>query len=76
MKTYKLLDVVALNHDLPDHDLRTGDLGTIVEVYDRSNFEIEFVEASGHTRALLTLSSGDIRPVTSRDMLAVRTSAA
>ena len=32
---YKLLDSVVLLHDLPEFELRSGDLGTVVEVYER-----------------------------------------
>ncbi len=30
---YKLLDTVVLDRDLPEHGLRNGDLGAVVEVY-------------------------------------------
>ena len=73
MKTHHLLEVVALTRDLPEHELRAGDVGTIVEVLDPSTYEVEFVEASGNTRALLTLSSTDFRRVNAREMLAIRT---
>lgn len=71
---FELLEVVALTRDLPEHELRAGDVGTIIEVYTPTDFEIEFVEASGYTRALLTLSSADVRHVTADEMLAVRSS--
>jgi len=75
MSQFELLEVVVLSRDLPEYDLRAGDAGTIVEVYDDSNFEVEFIEASGKTRALLTLSSDDIRAVVAGEMLTVRESA-
>ena len=31
---YSTLDTVVLNRDLPEHGLKLGDLGTIVEVYE------------------------------------------
>jgi hypothetical protein len=31
--TYCALDTIVLNRDLPDHGLRRGDLGAVVEVY-------------------------------------------
>jgi Domain of unknown function (DUF4926) len=31
---YKLLDTVVLARDLPQHGLRAGDLGAVVEVYE------------------------------------------
>ena len=44
---YKLLDTVVLNRDLPQHGLRAGDLGAVVEVYEPDGLEVEFVTASG-----------------------------
>ena len=67
------LDTVVLNHDLPEHGLRAGDLGAVVEVYRDDGVEVEFVRASGLTKALLTLKVGDLRPVAENDLLAVRT---
>jgi len=58
---YSVLDIVVLNRDLPEHGLKGGDLGAIVEVYGSNAFEVEFVTASGRTGALLTLNSEDIR---------------
>jgi hypothetical protein len=69
---FEELELVALKKDLPDHALRKGDVGTVVEVYDAENVEVEFVEASGDTRALLTLSSKDVRKLAPDEMLAVR----
>lgn len=69
---YKLLDTVALTHDISAAGLRKGDLGAIVEVHGPEAMEIEFVAASGRTQALLTLAAGDIREVGDRDLIAVR----
>jgi hypothetical protein len=68
----KLLDTVVLTKDLPEHDLKTGDIGAVVEVYSADAYEVEFVTGSGHTQALITLHNGDVRPVGSEDILAVR----
>lgn len=69
---FKLLDTVVLKRDVPEAGLRTGDLGAIVEVHDADHFEVEFVAASGRTQALVTLGSEDIRHVSDRDLIAVR----
>jgi hypothetical protein len=53
----KLLDVVALLQDLPDLDLIRGQVGTIVELYEPDVFEVEFIDSTGHTYALETLSA-------------------
>ena len=70
---FNLLDTVALTRDIPDAGLRRDDLGAIVEVLSPDAFEIEFVAASGHTEAVLTLGAGDVRHVGDRDLIAVRT---
>ena len=69
---FKLLDTVALTHDIPAAGLRCGDLGAIVEVLASDAMEVEFVAASGRTQALLTLGSTDIRQVGDQDLIAVR----
>ena len=73
---FKELDTVVLDRDLPEHGLRRGDLGAIVQVYEPDGLEVEFVTASGRTQALVTLSVGDIRGVRDEDLIAVRTLAA
>ena len=69
---YKLLDTVVLDRDLPQHGLRAGDLGAVVEVYEPEGLEVEFVTASGKTQALVTLNFNDVRPVQENDLVAVR----
>ncbi|MGH2771556.1 MAG: DUF4926 domain-containing protein [Actinomycetota bacterium] len=70
--TFELLDTVVLNRDLPEHGLRKGDLGAVVEVYSSDALDVEFVTASGRTRALVTLKVSDIRPVQDNDLVTVR----
>ena len=72
--TFELLDTVVLSRDLPEHGLRVGDVGAVVEVYADTDFEVEFVRASGETKALVALTSRDLRAVAANDMLAVRAS--
>jgi uncharacterized protein DUF4926/uncharacterized protein DUF6883 len=72
LMTYQLLDTIVLDRDVPEHGLRKGDLGAIVEVYDPDAFEVEFVTASGKTAALLTLNARDLRPVADDDLVSVR----
>jgi hypothetical protein len=69
MKPIKELDCVALTADLPDHGLRSGDVGTAVLVHgDGAGFEVEFVGYDGHTIALLTLDRAQVRPLAARDI--------
>ncbi len=69
---FAALDTVVLVRDLPEHGLRAGDLGAVVEVYPPDGLEVEFVTASGRTTALVTLTSTDVRPISDSDLVAVR----
>ena len=69
---YKLLDTVALTHDMLEVGLRRGDLGAVVEVHAPDAWEVEFVAASGRTQALVTLASADLRHIGDQDVIAVR----
>jgi hypothetical protein len=40
--TYEVVTV-----QVPEHGLRRGDLGAVVEVYEPEGIEVEFVRASG-----------------------------
>ena len=51
------LDVVALTEDIPDHDLRRGQVGTVVETLSSDVFEVEFIDNNGQTYATLALQS-------------------
>jgi hypothetical protein len=70
--TPQLLDVVVLEHDIPKHGLRRGDLGAVVEVYGPDAIAVEFVAASGRTQALVTLTPAHIRAVSDDDLVTVR----
>ena len=70
--TFHELDTVVLERDLPEHDLRRGDLGAIVHWHGPDTFEVEFVRASGETQAVISLATADIRPLQDEDLPAVR----
>jgi hypothetical protein len=70
--TYRVLDTTVRDRDLPNHGLRRGDLGAVVEVYEPNGLEVEFVMASGRTAAMLTLTAQDVRPVADDDLVSVR----
>jgi hypothetical protein len=69
---YRVLDTIVLDRDLPDHGLRKGDLGAVVEVYEPDGLEVEFVTASGRAAAVLTLEARDVRPIADDDLVSVR----
>ena len=58
---FDLLDTVVLDRDLPEHGLRRGDLGAVVDLHAPDGLEVEFVLASGKTQALVTLRFADVR---------------
>jgi hypothetical protein len=50
------LEVVALTVDLPEHNLRRGQVGTVVEILAQGKaFEVEFCDRDGRTYASLGL---------------------
>ncbi len=76
MTAIRELDTVVLTRDVPEADLRAGDLGAVVHVHDQEMFEVEFVTAAGRTQALQLLSADDVRAVRDDDLLAVRPASA
>ena len=50
----RLLDVVALLSDLPEHGLVRGQVGTVVELLDGA-YEVEFSDDEGRTYAELAV---------------------
>jgi hypothetical protein len=63
---------LALGRYVPEHGLRRGDLGAVVQVYQPDAIEVEFVTASGRTQALVTLQVRDVRAVADEDLISVR----
>lgn len=73
MKQRFTLDSVVLNKDVPEHGLKAGDVGAVVEIYEPDGIEVEFVSGDGVTQALLTLSTADVHPIADSEILSVRT---
>jgi len=59
----ELYDVVELAVDLPDEGLKSGAVGTIVDIYNSPNvaYEVEFTDDEGRTVAMLALLPEQIR---------------
>jgi hypothetical protein len=70
----QVLDIVVLTRDISEHGLQAGDLGTVVELYAPDGLEVEFVQASGKTKALVALKRSDVRAAADRDIVSVRAS--
>ena len=69
---FELLETVVLKRDLPEHGLKKGDLGAVVETCKPDGLEVEFVAALGKTQAVVTLKLEDVRKIEPGDMIAVR----
>jgi hypothetical protein len=70
--SFRAFDTVVMKADMPSHGLKSGDIGAVVHVYSADAIEVEFVTATGHTQALVTLTTKLVRPVGPKDILAVR----
>ncbi len=66
------LDTVVLTRELPEHGLRSGDVGAVVHDYAGCAYEVEFVTGGGTTVAVLTLEAAALRLLAPSDMLHVR----
>ena len=61
MKTpIQLLDVVALNENLPGKNLFRGQVGTVAELLAPNVFEVEFNDDNGQTYAMLALRADQL----------------
>ena len=65
-KPIRLLDTVALMEDFPARNLRSGEVGTVVEVLDNGVFEVEFCDEDGQTYAEFALRADQIMPLHNR----------
>ena len=55
MNEIKVLDVVAVLEDVPEHGLLRGEVGTVVELWKDGAFEVEFSDDSGDAYAFAAL---------------------
>ena len=68
---------VILTRDLPEHGLRAGDVGTVVDRHVVSGvaeegYSVEFFDMTGNTVAVITLPVAALRLPTPADRPAVR----
>ncbi len=59
-ETIKVLDVVALLKEKPENKLLRGQIGTVVERYSDTEFEVEFSDNNGKTISMLTLATEEV----------------
>lgn len=59
--------------DLPEYDLKAGDVGVVVHIYgDGEAYELEVFALDGRTLTVVTVEAAQLRPVSRRDVLHVR----
>jgi hypothetical protein len=73
---FQLYSDVVLARDVPEENLRAGDVGTVVEHHDvpgrETGYSVEFFDMLGNTVAVVTLPASALRVPTRADRLAVR----
>ena len=58
----KLLDVVALTQDVPEHNLKSGEVGTVVEILSNGEaYEVEFSDDNGQMYKCLSFLESQLR---------------
>jgi hypothetical protein len=66
-------DCVVLTSDLPDENLKAGDVGAVIHIHKGgAAYEAEFVTLTGKTIAVATVEASHLRPVGKRDINHVR----
>jgi hypothetical protein len=59
----KVLDPVALVEELPEHGLRRGEVGTVVDRWKDGSYEVEFSDESGGAYAFIALRPEQLMPL-------------
>ena len=66
----RLLDVVALTQDVPEHNLKRGEVGTVVEILSNGEaFEVEFSDDNGQMYKCLDFPASQLRVVNHEPIL-------
>ena len=66
-------DCVVLTTNVPGEGLEPGDVGTVVHVHKGGEgYEVEFMTLTGETVAIVTLLTGQVRPLSRRDLAHTR----
>lgn len=67
------LDRVVLTIDLPEYDLKPGDIGTVVLVPKEGlGYEVELMTLTGETIAIVSLLSSQVRAIGYRKIAQAR----
>lgn len=71
------LERIVLTAAVPREELEPGDVGTLVHVYQGGKaLEVEFTTLDGHTVAVVTVETSQVRPAGPRDITHARNLAA
>ena len=66
-------DRCILTKEVPESNLKPGDIGVVVCVHGSGEgYEVEFMSTDGNTIAVLTLEATDVRPVSGDEILHAR----
>jgi Domain of unknown function (DUF4926) len=66
-------DLVVLTADIPEENLKQGDVGTVVLVHRAgAGFEVEFATLAGETLAVVTVQWNAVRAVGDKEIAHVR----
>ena len=60
MDEIKVLDVVALTENVPEHGLRRGEVGTVVDRWKDGVYEVEFSDDTGEAYAFAALRADQL----------------
>ena len=67
------LDRVVLTADLPEYNLKTGDIGTVVLVHQEGlGYEVEFITIAGKSIAIVSLFNSQVRAIGDREIAQAR----
>ena len=74
---FELYSDVILTTDMPEEDLKAGDVGTVVERHivsgQEDGYSVEFFDMTGRTVAVVTVPAHQLRAPNSGDRPAART---
>ncbi|HAX48783.1 MAG TPA: DUF4926 domain-containing protein [Ignavibacteria bacterium] len=69
----KELDRIILTRDIPENNLKKGDIGIVVLIHDKSlGYEVEFSTLDGDTLSVVTLNSEDVREIRKHEIAHAR----
>ena len=67
------LDRVVLTADIPEYDLKAGDIGTVVLVHAEGlGYEVESIAITGKPLAIVSLFNSQVRAIGDREIAQAR----